>query len=367
MRQISLVFMSVALSAVAEMDISPVDTQATAQTRALFFNLRRVSCEQVLFGHQHTTAYGVGWENEDNRSDVKDVTGSFPAVYGWDCNHQAGDHDNKLIVEAFERGGINTMSWHMPNLVTGGSAWDNASGTVAELLPGGRHHRLLLEQLDGFARYVSALHDAHGRLVPVIFRPWHEHTGGWFWWGSKSCTPEEYVALWRFTVEYLRDKKNVHNLLWAYSPSHVGITDEQEYETNRFPGYDYIDILGVDVYTNDDTEQMVKLCAVVSRLAEKHGKVAALTEFGYKEGLNNCQRNDWYTSCFLRPLKRDRYAGGIAYALTWRNASTNHFWVPYPGHPAAADFKKFFDDPMTVFENDLPDMYSLEKEKGSEK
>lgn len=54
--------------------------------------------------------------------------------------------------------------------------------------------------------------------VPVLFRPWHEHTGSWFWWGEKLCTPEEYKALWHMTVDILRSD-GVDNALYAYSPA----------------------------------------------------------------------------------------------------------------------------------------------------
>ena len=104
---------------------------------------------------------------------------------------------------------------------------------------------------------------------------------------------------------------------------------------------------------------MVRLCRVVVQLAERNSKVPALTEFGYRDGLSKCKRADWYTACFLEPMKADPVARRIACALVWRNANKEHFWVPYPGHPAVDDFKKFYADPMTLFQNDLPkDIYT---------
>src|SRR5210317_1975455 len=98
-----------------------VDPDATPETKALFHNLQEFSEQQVMFGHQHTTCYGIGWEGGDsNRSDVKTLTGTHAAVYGWDMGHTGTDHMDQLIIDAFERGGINTISWHMGNLATGG-------------------------------------------------------------------------------------------------------------------------------------------------------------------------------------------------------------------------------------------------------
>lgn len=48
-----------------------------------------------------------------------------------------------------------------------------------------------------------------GELIPVIFRPYHEHNGDWFWWGKGVNSEEDYIKLWQFTVEYLRDEKDV--------------------------------------------------------------------------------------------------------------------------------------------------------------
>jgi mannan endo-1,4-beta-mannosidase len=63
-------------------------------------------------------------------------------------------------------------------------------------------------------------------------------------------------------------------------------------------------------------------------------------------------------------MKADPVARRIAYAMVWRNSKPGHFWIPYPGHPDVPDFKAFYADPMTVFERDLPDMYTMPGTKG---
>ena len=117
----------------AEIESAPIDENATPETRALFHRLRQIAQTKMLFGHQDSTAYGVGWsadEEPEDTSDVKKVTGSFPAVYGWDIGRLGlGGEQNldrinfnllkQLIRNAHERGGINTISWHMSNPVTG--------------------------------------------------------------------------------------------------------------------------------------------------------------------------------------------------------------------------------------------------------
>jgi mannan endo-1,4-beta-mannosidase len=63
---------------------NPCDKQATYETKQLFYSMQRLVDAGIIFGHHDDTAYGVGWRYEPNRSDVKSVTGSYPAMYGWD-------------------------------------------------------------------------------------------------------------------------------------------------------------------------------------------------------------------------------------------------------------------------------------------
>jgi mannan endo-1,4-beta-mannosidase len=130
------------------------DPKATEETQALFYNLRQLAKSKLLFGHQASTAYGVGWSAEDGRSDVKSVTGSYPAVYGWDIGHLGGNknldgvefnHLKNLIRQAYERGGINTISWHMRNPVTGRGYLDRSgkANAVPNIIPEGSQHKYL--------------------------------------------------------------------------------------------------------------------------------------------------------------------------------------------------------------------------------
>ena len=65
--------------------IVTVDQDATAETRALYHNLLKFQDDAIMFGHQDDLAYGIGWWADDFRSDVHDVCGKFPAVFGWDA------------------------------------------------------------------------------------------------------------------------------------------------------------------------------------------------------------------------------------------------------------------------------------------
>ena len=193
----------------------PADADATTETVNLYNNMEKVIQRGYMIGHQDDLAYGVNWKYESGRSDVKDVTGDYPAVYGWELGHLeiGADHNldsvpfdkmKSFIGEGYRRGGIITISWHGTNPMTGESAWAPQPGTVTSILPGGEKNALFNDQLDKIADFLLSLKGDKGELIPILFRPFHEHTGGWFWWGT--MTPdEEYKALFRYTVDYLKD------------------------------------------------------------------------------------------------------------------------------------------------------------------
>lgn len=348
---------------ISETSAFPVDTLATPETVALLRNLQSISSKGILFGHQDDIAYGVNWWAEPGRSDVKEVCGDYPAVYGWDLGdiHQAANLDGvnflqmiDWIEEAYARGGIITISVHLDNPVTGGDAWDNTPA-IASILPDRPHHNQYLSTLDLIAAFLKSLKMSSGTHVPVIFRPYHEHNHTWSWWGKESCTADEYNALWRMTIEYFRDVHEIHHLLYAISPQEIKSAEEY---FERYPGDDYVDILGLDYYKLYDSSFVPSLGAalhLLSTLAEERGKVSALTEVGH----DKLPINNWWTDYLLAAINYSDQSKKTVWSLVWRNASKDHHFAPYQGHPSAPDFRAFYNNPFTIFENDLPDMYHI--------
>lgn len=356
-----------------------VDKNVTEQTAALFYNLKKVARSKVLFGHQDATKRGVTnattqWANEQHlppvsteKSDVKDVTGAYPAVYGHDFLHIATfaegnwyDYEaqisKQLTIEAYNRGGVNTYAWHYNNPVSKGSFyWDQSPvEAVSKIIPGGSHHEVYKNSLKEVADFAKSLVGADGKLVPVIFRPFHEFDGDWFWWGKSHCTAEQYKTLFQFTVTHLRDVLGVRNFLYAWSPDRMFNSEAQFLE--RYPGNDYVDVVGMDNYWDlragtAPSVAGIKL-KIVSDFARKVNKVAALTE----TGLDKLTQSNWYTQLLLPALQYQPME--IAYVLVWANR-TNAFWTPYKGHPAESDFISFKNNPYVVFADKLPNMYEL--------
>lgn len=344
-----------------------VDPQASAETQALFYNLKQTAGKGILFGQQDATMYGVGWSGTPDKSDVKSVTGSHPAVFGWDLEGVAKEDTEtnlasnaekirRLCIEAYEKGGINTLSWHVQNFVTGKNFYDTTR-CVPAILPGGDKHAAYVKALDHIAEFIGSLKTRDGQAVPVIFRAFHEHTGNWFWWGRPFCSVKEYQALWQFTVQYLRDKRKLHNILYAYSPDRINGNFDNYME--RYPGDEYVDVLGYDDYWEfkdiKDTASMklgVSALAQIVKYAQSRNKVAALTE----TGLEKIPENLWF-STLLQQIKADPMASRISYMMVWRNAHTGHFYAPYPGHSSVPDFLNFFNDPHTLFLNDIKNTF----------
>lgn len=352
---------------------SLIDKNATEETKALYSNLAIIRTQGFLFGHQDDDAYGVTWKGEKNRSDVKDVCGSYPAVHGWDIGKNLNNPNNidgvlftdmlYWIEQTYKRGGINTISWHWDNPVTKGDAWDKTPA-VKDILPGGVKHAELTSKLDLLADFFNKCKSGQV-FIPVIFRPWHEHNGDWFWWGKGNCSEEEYIKLWKFTVDYLKNTKSIHHLIYTFSPdrSRIELANAKAGYLYAYPGDDYVDILGLDNYMDVGVKwnkkspeiqraEFIQSLKLISQVATEKKKIPALTETGL-EGITN---PGWFTEVILNPMKENKDIQ-IAYILVWRNGNTNHHYAPYKGHSSESDFKKFFNDPKTLFESDLKSIY----------
>lgn len=353
----------------------PIDRDATPETQSLFRNLMELSKNHTLFGHQHATEYGHGWVGDEGRSDVKSVCGSHPAVIGVDLLGFTGRSDEaiqgakeavgKTVIDTYNRGGVVTVAWHFSNPVSpGGFYWRDSVSlpAVKYIIPGGGAHEKYKEILRGIGEWANTLRGDDGALVPMIFRPYHEFDGGWFWWGKPHCTREEFISLWRFTVSYLRDSLGVHNFLYAFSPDNRFATREEFLE--RYPGDEWVDMVGMDNYGDlgrdryDVARAAMKL-QIVSDYAQEAGKLAAFTE----TGLESIPDTTWWTQTLLKTMKTGDLR--LAYVLVWRNdpRSPTHYYAPFPGHPSVPDFLKFYRDPYTLFENDLQDIYGKQRRR----
>ncbi|WP_286892775.1 glycosyl hydrolase [Thermobacillus sp.] len=368
-----------------------VDPQASPATRSLFRYLQESRGKRILFGHQHATTEFIAVTGNPVQSDVHNATGDFPAIFGWDTlsiegKEKPGISGNieasrerliEKMKEAHKLGGIVALSTHFPNFATGGNFYDTSVGAVEHILPGGSKNAEFNAMLDHVAYVANHLKDENGELIPILFRPFHEQNGSWFWWGARLTKTSDYIALYRYTVEYLRDRAGVRNFLYVFSPNGPFAGDEKTYLAT-YPGDEYVDILGMDQYDNQDhpgtkgfLNGLARDLAMINRLADAKGKIAALAEFGYSpQGMKTRGNGDlaWFTKV-LDAIKNDPDARRTAYMQTWANFSTNgNLFVPYKNaallgdHELLPDFIAFYEDEYTAFAGDLSGVYDRKAE-----
>jgi mannan endo-1,4-beta-mannosidase len=352
---------------------APADKKATKETVNLFRSLYALQNKGIMYGHQDDLMYGSSWWYEKDRSDTRDFTGDYPAIAGFELGHiELGDERSldsvkfsqiaEQIKVHYNRGGIITISWHLNNPLTmqikdplsrwpHGTAWDVSSkDVVASVLPGGKNHELFNTWLDRLATFFIGLKEDNGTPIPFIFRPYHEHSGSFFWWGTNICTDQEYSDLWRYTAGFLRDKKQIHNILYAYNTDRV--TSLEQY-LKGYPGDDIIDMLSIDMYDRGAAfgGELDQALGFVTREANLRNKLNALSETGERMGMK-----DWWSSVLMPVVSK--YP--VGYVLTWRHAYSSS--IPQSANqskPFPDDFMNFYSSPRTLFLKDImePNVY----------
>lgn len=402
------------------------DHNATESAKVLAAYLSAVSAAgYVLYGHQNDLHRKAGsLKGGFSDSDTRDITEEYAAITGLDAlsltgtEHGCWNWDKarriesavKLSLRGAALGGIISLSAHMPNFEL---LWQRETGTepqedkargsegahayeglpailsdgstnysgytpndlrgtvVRDVLPGQKLHALFTGYLDLVCDYFDALGK---KGLAALWRPFHENTGGWFWWGCNTCTPEEFIALWRYTWHYMREERGVHNIIWAYSPGSEPKTKEAFLE--RYPGDEYVDMVGFDMYqqypaqAHSFWEEFEAQCALVSSFAHEHSKLFAVTETGISHPNNKAllekdnEEKDWYIKVFDIAKKY-----GASYFLLWANfTARGAYYSPYVtqkkrhhektvelhGHEMLDGFIRFYNNDYSLFSRQTP-------------
>ena len=354
------------------------DSLATPETRALYSNLWAIKDRGFMFGHHDDLMYGRYWYGDEGGSDTKAVCGDYPAVYSLDFAEMIDDRyadspDSKAlrlkcIKEAYDRGMVIIACIHLDNPLTygkagadhytTGGAWDNTDKTVVrQILTDGSTVQATYKQwMDRLADIACNLKGSDGRTIPVIFRPYHEHTQTWSWWGSSCTTEQEFKDFWQWTVRYLRDTMNVHNFIYAISPQ----MDSQKTDDDflfRWPGDEWVDFIGMDCYQGINNAVFTSNLKAISRVSLDKKKPCGVTE----TGVEAFTKATYWTENIHAPMTGRK----VSLLVTWRNKyvgtneSDTHYFSVYPSHPSAADFVQMYRQDNTFFCCDLPDMYIM--------
>jgi hypothetical protein len=206
-------------------------------------------------------------------------TGKYPALIGMDFMNHTRNYSwfdkSVLINEAknwYSQNGLVALCWHWrdPSRLTEEFYTSNTSFDVSKITETtSPEYQAMVGDIDIIAGYLKQLNDAH---VPVLFRPLHEASGGWFWWGAKG--PEPCKALWRLMYDRLVNYHGLKNLIWVWT------TDAAASNLDWYPGDDCVDILGADIYaaTGDFSSQVLTYNAIKDRFGGR--KMITLSENG---------------------------------------------------------------------------------------
>lgn len=331
----------------------PTDKNATPETVSLFQYLISLRNNKILFGHQDELIVGSRHYKYKGGSDTYDMIQDYPALYGYDLGNLEQDKPMnkanisfdsiKATIEGiYAKGGVITLDWAVDNPIdpSQGHRGDGVQNTINKLFANQENLNLFNTWLDRLATFFNNLKTPDGTLIPVIFRPYHECNGTWFWWGkgNDKNTAQEFIKLYQYTVDYLRSK-NVHNVLYAYC---TGRFKSEEKFLERYPGDNYVDVLGFDIYdkisnypSNTIEDEFKQLCDIVTSVAESKGKICAVTE----TGMRGMPIQDWWTSTLYNAIKNS----GISYVMIWGNygKSSSAYYGTFQGQVSENDFITF--------------------------
>lgn len=357
------------------------NAQPSEEKTVFLNNLSRITNEKRIFiGHQSTNISGINWRYNDfpdgTKSDFKDISGKTPAVMGWEfapqglsfINNYEGIPYTKIIELANQNtvnNGINTFSLHPDRFDRNGGSWDFGPGSVQAILPNGSEHGVYKKYLDDMAVQLLQLKLPNGKPAPFIFRPFHEMDGSWFWWGTTSCSDQEYISLFRFTIDYLR-AKNLSHMIVCYAP---GYSITAEGYLSRYPGESYVDILGIDAYHQSTAQHSINganwdynktKLLMLQTIGSQKNKPIAWTETGQQ----NLTSNTYFTelSQFINTNNLK-----ISYLMFWANEQSfiepnggKGYYIPYNAlnnSGLKTNFKNFTDQSHYIFQKSTEKIY----------
>ena len=262
---------------------SLVNKNSTANTKKMYQFLKDSYGKYVITGQQCD-----GGINGNEFKAIKNLTGDYPALLGLDLMNYtpsrtafgASSSTVEKAIEFANKGGIVTLCWHW-NAPTeylystannsdgwwGGFYTKSSNFDIAKVMNGqdANGKKLIDRDIKEIAKQLKRLEKAG---VPVIWRPLHEGSGGWFWWGAKGS--DAYKKLWKYLYNELTNTYGCNNLIWVYNGQ----------SADWYPGDEYVDIVGEDIYPGNHVyDPQVSRFKQAINYGSKT-KITALTENG---------------------------------------------------------------------------------------
>ncbi|WP_319501302.1 glycosyl hydrolase [uncultured Draconibacterium sp.] len=295
--------------------------RVSPEVKNILIYLKSVNGKQMLSGQEEANSNGLTTEMDY----IKNITGKLPAVRGFDVRTDVPDPTGEAIKSWKERHQLITFSWHMgaPPLE---DSYPNSKEPVSineVLKPGTPENEIFISKLNAMAERLAILKE---NKVPVLWRPFHEMNGSWFWWGPKKGTGNDgaqFVKLWQFMFDYFYHDKKLDNLIWVWGGSY-------EADASFYPGEKYVDIVGTDTYHHLDHKRWAKEFKILKTIAP--GKLVALTE------------NDRIPY----PEEADKLNTNWIWFLTWHTQ-----WLR---ENSTEDLIKIYKHPAVVTADEMPDL-----------
>jgi mannan endo-1,4-beta-mannosidase len=246
---------------------------------------------------------------------------------------------NRLLIDYWRAGGLCSVSVHLnnPSYADGGGLKETGLNIADILVPNTPVHDRWIRQLDEIAAGLQELQTAG---VVVLWRPFHEMNGHWFWWGAQK--PADFIKVWRHMFTYFTQTKRLHNLIWVYGPNHG------QHIADYYPGDNFADLVGLDAYTDNIDPDHIKGYKELVALKKPFG----FTEYG-PHGASD-PTGDFDFRRF--PTGLAKHFPQTRFFLSW-NAKWN---------PAENKFaREFYNDPRVITRDDLPAMLTAQDYAGS--
>lgn len=319
--------------------IQPANPEASPEAKALLAFFYEISGKYILSG-QHNYP---NTRSTNSRFFARYI-GKRPVIWSSDMGFaKGGDKDSYLArpdivqeaIRQHRQGAIITLCWHavpptadepvtfQPLPGANPDSLLSVQGRLTDrqfqeiLTPGTRLYSRWCAQVDTVAFYLKKLRDAH---VPVLWRPYHEMNGNWFWWGGRPNEPATRRLYQQLFDRYVYYHK-LNNLIWVWSVDRFH--NPSMHFSHYYPGNEYVDILALDVYGNDFNQAYYD-----SLLALSKGKPLVLGEVGNPPNIEIFQK---------QPL--------WSYYVIWAGMVRN---VPKHGHEKLIQSRRvlFLNDPV---------------------
>ena len=261
-------------------EIPPLNPNSTPEAEKLLSRLyKSVEEGKIISGLHHNQLMMPNYVYDLER--IKEASSKTPMIWGGDLAWDARQVVEIATME-YNKGRIVTLMWHVNRPFDRTARVDFKHQTQGEftqsqwdelVTEGSEMHGMWLEQVDSISNYLKILKD---RNIPVLWRPYHEMNGEWFWWGDRRGE-NGFKKLWRMLYERMVDYHHLDNLIWVWNanaPRVIPNDTAMAYDL-YYPGHQYVDVLATDVYHNDwkqeHHDQLVEL---------GEGKLIALGELG---------------------------------------------------------------------------------------